>query len=61
MPLEVIMPGKNGRETYDKIRKTSPSVKALFARGCTAEIVHKKDTLEDGMNFLPKPIASMSS
>jgi PAS domain S-box-containing protein len=55
--LDVIMPRKNGRETYDEIRKTHPAVKALFTSGYTAEIIHKKGILEDGVNFLSKPVS----
>jgi two-component system cell cycle sensor histidine kinase/response regulator CckA len=55
--LDVIMPRKNGRETYDEIRKTNPAVKALFTSGYTAEIIHKKGILENGEKFLAKPVS----
>jgi two-component system NtrC family sensor kinase len=55
--LDVIMPRKNGREAYDEIRKINPAVKALFTSGYTAEIIHKKGLLEDGVNFLSKPVS----
>jgi two-component system cell cycle sensor histidine kinase/response regulator CckA len=55
--LDVIMPRKNGREAYDEIRKTHPAVKALFTSGYTADIIHKKGFLEDGVNFISKPVS----
>jgi DNA-binding response OmpR family regulator len=51
------MPRKNGRETYDEIRKTNPAVKALFTSRYTDEIIHKKGILEDGVSFLSKPVS----
>jgi hypothetical protein len=54
--LDVIMPRKNGKETYDAIRKIHPAIKALFTSGYTAEIIHKKCILE-GVNFLSKPVS----
>ena len=53
--LDVIMPKKNGKETYDKIRIFKPDVKALFLSGYTADIVHQKGLLDKGLNFILKP------
>lgn len=55
--LDVIMPKKNGREVYDAIRATNPRIRALFTSGYTANIIHKQGVLEEGVNFIPKPIA----
>ena len=53
--LDVIMPKKNGKDVYDKIRIFKPEVKALFLSGYTAEIVQQKGLLDKGLNFILKP------
>lgn len=55
--LDVIMPKKNGKEVYEKIRIFEPAIKALFISGYTADVMHKKGLLEKGFNFLLKPVA----
>jgi PAS domain S-box-containing protein len=55
--LDVIMPRKNGKECYMEIREIKPAVKAIFTSGYTADIVHKKGTLEEGLEFLSKPVS----
>ncbi len=54
---DVIMPKKSGREAVDEIRKTNPDVKVLFASGYTADAIDKKGILEDGVDFISKPVA----
>lgn len=54
--LDVIMPRKNGREVYGKIRIFEPGVKALFVSGYTADIMHEKGLLEPDFNFILKPV-----
>ncbi len=54
--LDVIMPKKNGKEVYDKIRIFKPDIKALFLSGYTAEIIQQKGLLEKGVNFILKPV-----
>lgn len=55
--LDVVMPKKNGKEVYDEVRRMRPSVKVLFMSGYTANIIHKKGVLEQGLNFIPKPLS----
>jgi PAS domain S-box-containing protein len=52
---DVIMPGKNGREMVDEIRKLKPGVKAVFISGYASDIMHKKGIIEEGMEFITKP------
>jgi DNA-binding response OmpR family regulator len=54
--FDVIMPKKNGKEACNEIQAVCPGIKVLFLSGYTANLVHKKGVLEDGANFLMKPI-----
>jgi two-component system, cell cycle sensor histidine kinase and response regulator CckA len=54
--LDVMMPKKNGKEVYDKIRIFEPDIKALFLSGYPADIMNQKGLLEKGLNFIYKPI-----
>ncbi len=56
--LDVIMPKKNGKEAYEEIRKVRSDVPVLFSSGYTADIIGKKGILEEGFNFISKPISS---
>jgi len=55
--LDVIMPGKNGKEVYEEIRGLKPDIKALFMSGYTANIIHKKGILDSGTEFISKPFS----
>jgi len=54
--LDVVMPKKNGKEVYEKIRIFEPTVKALFLSGYPADVMHRKGLLEKGLHFIQKPI-----
>ena len=55
--FDVIMPRKNGKEAYTEIKKIKSDIKVLFLSGYTADIIHKKGILEEGMNFILKPVS----
>jgi len=55
--LDVIMPRKNGKEAYDQIKTLKPDIKVLFSSGYNVDIIHKKGILEEGLDFLVKPIS----
>jgi PAS domain S-box-containing protein len=54
--LDVIMPRKNGKEVYAAARALRPDVKALFISGYTADIIHSRGVLENGLHFIQKPL-----
>lgn len=55
--LDVIMPGKNGKEAYEEIRKLKPDVKVLFTSGYTADLIQKKGLLDGEINLVYKPVS----
>jgi PAS domain S-box-containing protein len=58
--IDSVMPKKNGREAYEEIRKTDPSVRALFMSGHTKDIVLDKGIKEKEFEFLSKPISPVA-
>jgi len=55
--LDVIMPKKNGKEVYDEIRQIWPDIRAIFTSGYNEDVIHKKGILEEGLDFISKPIS----
>jgi hypothetical protein len=55
--LDVIMPRMNGKEAYDEILKVAPNIKTLFLSGYTKDIINQKGILEEGLNFISKPLS----
>jgi PAS domain S-box-containing protein len=54
--LDVIMPVKNGREAYEEIKGIEPGIKTIFMSGYTDDIISRKGILEEGFDFISKPI-----
>lgn len=54
--LDVIMPKKSGIEAYNNIKKITSDIKALFMSGYTADFVKKKEAMEEGLDFIFKPV-----
>ncbi len=55
--LDLIMPGMNGKEAFDEIRKLRPGIKTLFASGYAPEIIRQKVVLEEGIHMIAKPMS----
>jgi polar amino acid transport system substrate-binding protein len=54
--LDVIMPKMNGKETYEEIKKMAQGIRVIFSSGYTADIIHKKGLLEEGITLILKPV-----
>ncbi|MBI5192395.1 MAG: PAS domain-containing protein [Nitrospirae bacterium] len=54
--LDVIMPGKNGKEAFEKIREIRPDIKTIFMSGYTSNIIDEKGIFKEGLTFIQKPI-----
>jgi PAS domain S-box-containing protein len=53
--LDVIMPGKNGREACEEMRASAPGLKALFTSGYSADIFQLGEFDKLGFAFISKP------
>jgi CheY-like chemotaxis protein len=53
--LDVIMPERNGREVYEKIKETRTDVKVLFMSGYPGD--HIDGLIEKGSEFISKPVS----
>jgi PAS domain S-box-containing protein len=54
--LDLMMPRKSGREAYEEIRQVRCDVRALFTSGYTAYVVQRQRILEEGLDFVSKPV-----
>lgn len=52
---DVMMPNKNGVETYEEIIKVKNDVRAIFTSGFNSELTKKIQS--DGFNFMQKPFS----
>ena len=53
---DVVMPKRNGKEVYMKIKKMKPT-KVLFISGYTADVVLDKGVYGKGFNYISKPVS----
>jgi PAS domain S-box-containing protein len=54
--LDVIMPGMNGKDVYEKLIECKNDVKVLFTSGYTAEVLNRNAVVQASMNFISKPL-----
>ena len=55
MVLDMIMPGENGAEAYQKLKKIRPDIKVLISSGFWCD-THVNEILSDRKNsFIQKP------
>ncbi|MBI4685096.1 MAG: PAS domain S-box protein [Nitrospirae bacterium] len=55
--LDVVIPKISGKEAYEKIKKMNPDIKALFISGYPEDMIQKHSLLEEGLNFIAKPVS----
>jgi two-component system, cell cycle sensor histidine kinase and response regulator CckA len=52
---DVVLPGMNGRELYEKAAESSPSMKVLYMSGYTDNVIAHRGVLDEGVQFIQKP------
>jgi hypothetical protein len=55
--LDVIMPKLNGNETYERIKRIKPGIKALMLSGYPADFIQKQEIIKQGIAFMAKPVS----
>ncbi|MBN4046745.1 response regulator [bacterium AH-315-P07] len=53
--LDVVMPGKNGREVFESIKVVHPDFRVIFASGYSTAGAHTAFVLDEGLKMLQKP------
>ena len=54
---DLVMPGLNGRETAEAVRKHQPQARVLYMSGYTDDAVIRVGGFEPGVSFLQKPFS----
>jgi polar amino acid transport system substrate-binding protein len=54
--MDMIMPGKSGKEAYEEIRKIRPDVSILFVSGYSPDLLQDRGILDNREGVLIKPI-----
>jgi len=57
--LDIIMPRKNGRETYEAMLKIKHDIHTLFISGYPTDVITQSEFLPPGAQFLQKPVSPM--
>jgi two-component system, cell cycle sensor histidine kinase and response regulator CckA len=52
---DIIMPGLNGRQLYERLRERCPSLKVLYMSGYADSVIADRAVGEDGIDLLSKP------
>lgn len=54
--FDIMMPHKNGPEAYNEIKQSHPDIKIIFISGCNTDVLYKEKILEEGLDFVSKPL-----
>jgi len=57
---DVIMPGMNGRMLADRLSRSCPGLRVLYASGYTSNAIVHHGVLEEGINFINKPYSEQA-
>jgi len=52
---DVVMPGANGRQLYERLAQSSPDLKVIYTSGYTDNAILHHGVLEEGLPFVQKP------
>ncbi len=54
---DVVMPGMNGKQLYEKVSEAYPQVKALYMSGYTDNVIARRGIIDEGVRFIQKPFS----
>jgi YesN/AraC family two-component response regulator len=52
---DVVMPGMNGKELFEKLITRYPDLKVLYMSGYTTNVIAHSGILNEGVKFIQKP------
>ncbi|WP_224982957.1 ATP-binding protein [Geomonas agri] len=58
--MDVIMPGKNGKEAFDEIRRIDATARVLYSSGYTADFMKTRGVFDDSVDLIMKPVQPMT-
>ncbi len=57
---DVVMPGMNGRDLYERISHQLPDLKVIYMSGYTEDVIADRGVLNEGVHFIQKPFSLLS-
>ncbi|MDP3480535.1 MAG: ATP-binding protein, partial [Desulfoprunum sp.] len=57
---DVVMPGMNGRNLFERLRPELPGLKVLFMSGYTTNVIMHHGVIDEGVHFLQKPFSMLA-
>ena len=57
---DVVMPGMNGKELYNKMAEKAPDLKVLYMSGYTDNVIAHHGVLDEGVHFIQKPFTNQA-
>jgi DNA-binding response OmpR family regulator len=58
--IDVVLPGRNGKEVFDEISRMKPGIRAVFMSGYTGDAVIDKGITEESVDLLQKPLSVLA-
>jgi DNA-binding response OmpR family regulator len=52
---DVVLPGMNGRELYDRLLRQRPGLRVLFMSGYSGDILSENGVTTEGVDLIQKP------
>ena len=54
---DVVMPGINGKELFDRISSEYPDIKVIYMSGYSGEVIAARGVMDESVNFIQKPFS----